>query len=197
MQGRGTAHDSDDDTPGAVSINELAAQLLPRRPAGDERPEEAALAHYLGLDDALKPGAWPTLGAAAQAGEVDRAALTTALIKARERWLRNTAFTELRQQLDALVRSQGQVMSALEASLALLSLRGCAEQDDAERLRQAGAVLRAAVEAESHLDEPRFEAFDHAPVSLIASVVKARACRPFSGSMARSSYVPSGTSDTE
>ncbi|MBP7659289.1 MAG: BREX system serine/threonine kinase PglW [Burkholderiaceae bacterium] len=172
MQGRGTAHDSDDDTPGAVSINELAAQLLPRRPAGDERPEEAALAHYLGLDDAVKPGAWPTLGAAAQAGEVDRAALTTALIKARERWLRNTAFTELRQQLDALVRSQGQVMSALEASLALLSLRGCAEQDDAERLRQAGAVLRAAVEAESHLDEPRFEAFDHAPVSLIASAAE-------------------------
>ena len=36
---------------GAVSVNELAAQLLPRRPAGDDRPEEAALAHYLGLDE--------------------------------------------------------------------------------------------------------------------------------------------------
>jgi hypothetical protein len=48
------------------------------------------------------------------------------------------------------------------ARMALLALRGCAEQDDAERLRQASAVLRAAVEAESHLDQPRFEAFDHA-----------------------------------
>ena len=168
-QGRNTAHDADEDTPGAVSVNELASQLLPRRPAGDDRPEEAALAHYLGLDDAVKPGAWPTVGEAAQASEVDRAVLTTALIKARERWLRNTAFTELRQQLEALVRSQGQVMSANEASLALLSLRGCAEQDDTERLRQASAVLRAAIEAESHLDQPRFEAFDHAPVTLIAT----------------------------
>ena len=168
-QGRSTAHDVDEDAGGAVSVNELAAQLLPRRPAGDDRPEEAALAHYLGLDDAVKAGAWPTVGEAAQATQVDRSVLTTALIKARERWLRNTAFTELRQQLETLLRSQGQVMSAQEAAMALLSLRGCAEQDDSERVRQASAVLRAAVEAESHLDQPRFEAFDHAPVTLIAT----------------------------
>lgn len=53
--------------------------------------------------------------------------------------------------------------------MALLALRGCAAQDDAERLRQASAVLRAAVEAESHLDAPRFEAFDHQPCALIAT----------------------------
>ncbi|MDP1649152.1 MAG: BREX system serine/threonine kinase PglW [Rubrivivax sp.] len=168
-QGRSTAHDVDEDAGGAVSVNELAAQLLPRRPAGDDRPEEAALAHYLGLDDAVKAGTWPTVGEATQASQVDRSVLTTALIKARERWLRNTAFTELRQQLETLLRSQGQVMSAQEAAMALLSLRGCAEQDDSERVRQASAVLRAAVEAESHLDQPRFEAFDHAPVTLIAT----------------------------
>ena len=51
----------------------------------------------------------------------------------------------------------------------MLSLRGCAEQDDNERLRQASAVLRAAIEAESQLDQPRFEAFDQAPVTLIAT----------------------------
>ena len=36
----------------------------------------------------------------------------------------------------------------LMSAVALLSLRGCAEQDDTERLRQASAVLRAAIEAE-------------------------------------------------
>ena len=167
-QGRAAAHD-DEDADGAVSINELAAQLLPRRPAGDDRPEEAALAHYLGLDDAVKAGVWPSLGDSAQAGEVDRTTLTAALIKARERWLKNPAFTELRQQIDSLLRSQGQVMSASEGAMALLALRGCAAQDDVERLRQATAVLRAAVEAEAHLDQPRFEAFDHQPSMLIAS----------------------------
>lgn len=168
-QGRSVAHDADEEIEGAVSINELAAQLLPRRPAGDDRPEEAALAHYLGLDDVVKAGAWPSLGDAAQAGEVDRATLTATLIKARERWLKNPAFTELRHQIDTLVRSQGSVMSAQEGALALLALRGCASQDDAERMRQATAVLRGALEAEAHLDQPRFEAYDHQPHLLIAS----------------------------
>lgn len=99
-QGRSTAHDADEEVGGAVSVNELAAQLLPRRPAGDDRPEEAALAHYLGLDDSVQAGTWPNLGESAQANQVDRGTLTAALIKARERWLKNPAFTELRQQLD-------------------------------------------------------------------------------------------------
>ena len=176
IQGRTTLHDSDDEASldGAVSVNELAVQLLPRRPAGDDRPEETALAHYLGLDpgvdDTAKPSSpWPTLGNSAQATGVERSTLTTALIKARERWLKNPAFTEIRLQLDKLVRSQGQVMTANEAALALLALRGCAVQDDAERLQLSSAVLRAALEAESHLDQPRFECFDHQPSPLIAT----------------------------
>jgi serine/threonine protein kinase len=181
-QGRTTLHDSEDDptADGAISVNELAAQLLPRRPAGDDRPEEAALAYYLGidtgLDDAAKPtdlskppGTWPSLGDTSVATGLDRATLTTALIKARERWLKNPAFTEIRLQLEKLVRSQGQVMTASEAALALLALRGCAVQDDAERQQLASAVLRAALEAESHLDQPRFECFDHQPSPLIAT----------------------------
>ena len=168
-QGRNSSHDNELDAEGAVSINELAAQLLPRRPAGDDRPEEAALAHYLGLDDAVQAGAWPSLGDSAQAGEVERATLTATLVKARERWLKTPAFTELRLQIDTLLRSQGQVMSALELSMALLALRGCASQDDTERLRQATAVLRSAIEAEAHLEQPRFEAFDHQPAMLIAT----------------------------
>lgn len=179
---RTTLHDSDDDaaTSGIVSINELAVQLLPRRPAGDDRPEETALAHYLGLDlgldDTVAPtdtanqvSQWPTLGDSAQAIGVDRSTLTAVLIKARERWLKNPAFTEVRLQLDKLVRNHGQVMTANEAALALLALRGCAIQDDAERLQLSNAVLRAALEAESHLDQPRFETFDHQPSPLIAT----------------------------
>lgn len=181
--GRTTLYESDDEltATGAISVNELAAQLLPRRPAGDDRPEEAALAHYLGIDspidNAAKPtdasnkplGYWPSLGDTSVATGLNRATLTAALIKARERWLKIPAFTEIRLQLDKLVRSQGQVMTVNEAALALLALRGCAVQDDAERLQLASAVLRAALEAESHLDQPRFECFDHQPSPLIAT----------------------------
>lgn len=153
---------------------------MPRRPAGDDRPEEAALAHYLGIDTGLddsaksidlskSSGPWPSLGDTSVTTGLDRATLTTALIKARERWLKTPAFTEIRLQLDKLVRTQGQVMTVNEAALALLALRGCAMQDDAERLQLASAVLRAALEAESHLDQPRFECFDHQPSPLIAT----------------------------
>ena len=165
----GTLHDADDEVDGIVSIDELAGQLLPRRPAGDDRPEEAALAYYLGLEDAVPAGQWPPLGAAVEATQVERSTLTTVLIKSRERWLKNPVFTELRLQLVALVHSHGQVMSAHEAAMALLALRGCAAQEDAERLRQASAVLRAAAEAESHLDQPRFEVHDHQPAPLLAT----------------------------
>lgn len=172
-QGRGSLHDGSDeqgdDTKTPVTVNELAESLLPRRPAGDDRPEEAALATYLGLDDAVPAGQWPSLGDAAQAGQVDRGTLTTTLVKARERWLKNKAFTELRDQVEALLETQGQVMTAHEAALALLALRGCAIQDDAERLRLASAVVRAALEAESHLDKPRFDTFDHTPTPLVAT----------------------------
>lgn len=172
-QGRGSLHtagdEEGDDAKSPVTVNELAEVILPRRHAGDDRPEEAALAYYLGLDDQVLAGEWPTLGDAAQTTGLDRSVLTTALIKARERWLKTKAFTELRAQLDTLLGSQGQVMTAHELAFALLALRGCAIQDDAERLRLSCAVVRAALEAESHLDKPRFEAFDHNPVALVAT----------------------------
>ena len=180
-QGRATLHDADDEPglDGAVSVNELATLLMPRRPAGDDRPEEAALAHYLGLDpgldDAVPPegaagqAAWPTLGESAQAIGVERSTLTATLVKARERWLKIPALTEVRLQLDKLVLTQGQVMTAHEAALALLALRGCALQDDVERLQLANAVLRAVLEAEAHLENPRFQLYDHPPSPLIAT----------------------------
>lgn len=168
---RHTADDNDPLPPSAVnSVTALAAQLLPRRPAGDDRPDDVALGYYLGLDTRLKAGTWPSVGEAAQACDVDRATLTTALLKARERWLKNPAFTEVRVYLDHLVRHQGHVVTTQEAAMALLAWRGCVSPDEAERLRQASALLRGALEAEAHLEQPRFEAHEHtAAVTLIAS----------------------------
>jgi hypothetical protein len=172
-QGRGSVHDvaegQAEDAKVPITVNELAESLLPRRPAGDDRPEEGALAYYLGIDDAVSAGQWPTLGAVTDATGMERGTLTTVLVKARERWLKNKAFTEVRNQFAALLAGQGQVMTAHELAQALLALRGCAIEADTERLRQASAVVRAAMEAESHLDKPRFEVFDHDPVPLVAT----------------------------
>jgi serine/threonine protein kinase len=150
-----------------VSVNELAEALLPRR---TEQPEDDALEYYLGLE--LPPeraGYWPTAGEAAGAGQITREALAAALAKARERWLKTPAFTELRAQMQSLLQGHGEVMTHRELAEALLALRGSALGEDAARLGQASAVVRAAVEAEAALESPRFQAYPHAPAHLIAT----------------------------
>lgn len=159
----------------AVSIDELADLLLPRRPAADDRADDTALAHYLGIerqDGAITPiaaAAWPTAGEAAAAAGLQRPAFAAALVKARARWLKLPPFTDLRAQIAALLAGQGQVMTVPEAALALLALRGCALPQDDERQALALAVLRAAVEAEAEAAEPRFQLHDQAPVPLLAT----------------------------
>jgi serine/threonine protein kinase len=180
MQGRGSLLEGSDEADADPlhphlqlprAVNELADELLPKRPAGDDRPEEAALAHYLGLEGEQPAGHWPTPGEAAKAAGVDRAILIAAIDKARQRWLKNKAYTALRNDLQELLVAQGQVMTQQEAALALLALRGCAEQDDGARLRQACAVLRAAIEADAQTEQPRYEAFAHESGHLIAASV--------------------------
>lgn len=150
-----------------VAVNELADALLPKRA---EQPEDDALEYYLGLDLPLeRAGHWPTPGEAAGAGQISREAFASALAKVRERWLKTPAFTELRAQIHTLLQGNGEVMSSRELAEALLALRGCALSDDGERLRQASAVLRAAVEAEAGLESPRFQVYPHSPDPLIAT----------------------------
>mgnify|MGYP001234645452 CR=1 FL=1 len=207
----GTLHDESDDTAAAraattaapdpagarpaatrdraVSIDELADLLLPRRPAADDRADDTALAHYLGIErqdgaitpiapaaatagarpDTARSIAWPTAGEAAAAAGLQRPAFAAALVKARARWLKLPPFTDLRAQIATLLAGQGQVMTVPEAALALLALRGCALPQDDERLALALAVLRAAVEAEAEAAEPRFQLHDQPPVPLLAT----------------------------
>ncbi len=172
LQGRGTLHTLDDsaleDGRTPSSINELAQTLLPRRHAGDERPEDAALEYYLGLEQDGADGHWPTLGDAAQAAGIERSSLTAALLKMRERWLKSPPLTVVRDQVNELLGAQGRVMSTAELAQVLLALRGCAEQNATERVRLATAVVRAAIEAEAQLERPRFEVFEHQPLPLVA-----------------------------
>ncbi|BDI06346.1 BREX system serine/threonine kinase PglW [Sphaerotilus microaerophilus] len=180
--GRGSLHETGDGDeaqadgrPGTalpLAVNELANLLIPKRPAGDDRPEDAALAVYLGLEDEIPAGTWPTPGDAARAAGVDRSTVVEAIGRARKAWLKKPALTALRQDVAELLATQGQVMTLREGALALLALRGCAEQDDAQRLRLACAVLRAAVETDAATEKPRFEAHAgsaHSPEPLIAT----------------------------
>lgn len=167
-QGRPTLHETEPDQRGVTSIDELAAQLLPKRPAGDDRPEERALATYLGLEEAQEERLWPTLGEAATQCQLARSMLTSALLKARERWLKSPAMTVLRTDIETLLDAHCGVMTLRELALGLLAARGSAQQDDDTRLRLAAAVVRACCEAEFDLAAQRYQVYENDPVPLLA-----------------------------
>jgi len=164
-----TVLDTDLAGAGGLSIDDLAAHLMPKRPLGDDRPEERALAIWLGLEVGPDPAVlWPGLGDSARACDLARGRLTDALVQARERWLKSPPLTEVREQALGLLRTYGGVMTAEELARGLLAARGSIEQAEAERLRLGAAVARAAVEAEAHLAAPRFQVFAGGLQPLIA-----------------------------
>ncbi|MCU0937377.1 MAG: hypothetical protein MUF66_15300 [Gammaproteobacteria bacterium] len=183
-----TVIDTDLAAEGATSIDDLAAHLLPKRPLGDDRPEERALAIWLGLESLpLIPGPspdgsgeevplpprgrgwgegkgapslWPSLRDAARACDLARGRLTDALVQTRERWQKAAPITQVREQILGLLGTHGGAMTAEEAARGLLAAHGSVEQAERERLHLAGAVARAACEAEAGLAAPRLLVFD-------------------------------------
>jgi serine/threonine protein kinase len=181
VAGAPTVLDVDAGKNGIRSVDELANHLFPKRAAAEDRPDDDALAIYLGLEaqEADQGGTatttlWPSLGDAAQAAGVSRPALTNALVAARARWLKSTAITEVREDLAVTLNASGGIMSVAEAATSLLASRGSIEQDDDTRLRLAAAVLRAVIEAEADLADPRYQIFPgvtNRSVPLIAATI--------------------------
>ena len=77
------------------------------------------------------------------------------LQKPRNRWGKDPLLTSVRRDLHELLAASGGVLGAQEAVMALLERRGSVETGE-HRFRRAVAVLRASLEAEGALKEPRF-----------------------------------------
>lgn len=155
---------------GRASIDRLCEQL-PRRIAGaDETVEDRALNALLRLDDQDGLGPLPTPGDVARACRVARSAVAGALERARERWHKSRDLNQLRDDMARMLAESGGVMTASELAEGLLTARGSVESDHNERRRLALAVLRAAVELEAAMTEPRFTLHaDGAPPLVAAS----------------------------
>ncbi len=153
-----------------ASIDRLVEQLLPRRPAGDERSEDRLLAAYLGLEPAEEESMshWPTAGDVARSSGVPRSKLAEVVDQARQRWHKNRDLNALRTELDALLKASGYVATVEEMAGQLLAARGSVQEDPGDRRRQSHAVLRAALELEALIEEPRFAVFAEAAPVLIA-----------------------------
>jgi serine/threonine protein kinase len=155
----------------AASIDRLAAQLIakPTTPQAqaDRDPLELLLslpgdqARLLTLggdqpapDDGPQP-AWPGPSDVKARFGLDRAGYDGLLERARMRWSKQPAITQVRHDLESILERAGGVLPADEAALALLAQRG-STATGADRLRRARAVVRAALETEAARSTSRF-----------------------------------------
>ena len=140
-----------------ASVDRLAEQLLPRRPAGDERPEDRLLAYYLGIDEDAPT--WSTASDAALAVSAALSSVADALEAARERWHKSADLNAVRSDIAALLEAANGVVAVDELASQLLAARGSVEDDEGQRLRRARATIRAAVELEASVQLNRFAGY--------------------------------------
>lgn len=143
-----------------ASMDRLAEQLLPRRPAGDDRTEDRILACYLGIDEDAP--SWPSAGEVAAGVATARSTVADALEAARDRWHKSADLNEVRGEIHALLSAAGGVASVDELSAQLLASRGSVEDDERQRSRRARATIRAAVELEASVADIRFAPYTDA-----------------------------------
>ncbi|MBE7325176.1 BREX system serine/threonine kinase PglW [Nocardioides sp. Y6] len=119
------------------------------------RADEAPLRALVGLDTPPGPQApWPTVAEAAERSGVSQDALTSALNRAVKRWAKLDVVRDVRDDLVAILASEGRVMTLAEVALALAGRLG-SQLEGAARRDHAVALVRAAVEVEEREDEPR------------------------------------------
>lgn len=143
-----------DSGPEHPSVDRLAELLVPKPPA--DETDRMVTAAFLGLDES--PGsAWPTQRETSERTALDRGIVAEALATARSRWSRRPNLTTVRSELVDHLRHRGGVAGGDELAAVLLTERGSLAEEPVRSAR-ARAVVRAALEVEESLEQPRFVA---------------------------------------
>lgn len=161
-----TAPSAETPEDGRASVDAMYQRLLTVK---EREPGNQAdiLQHVLGL--AGDPLSLPSQTDVASRVGVTRAWVSQVLQKPRNRWGKDSALTALRRELLELLHASGDVMGASELATAIGERRGSVEEGDG-RLRRSVAVLRAALEAEEALKEPRFSIQRRGTRALVSTI---------------------------
>jgi len=158
----------------SLSVDLLVPRLIPR---GSDKKQERFCEAILGLaqptlvdSGAQSEGAWEPLATVSERLALTSDEAASAIEVARGRWLRTPALTTVRRDIEAALAGEGRVLTVDELAAALLARRGSSRAPE-ERLRNASAVARAAIEAEIGRKDARFVLHRHAGRPIVASVV--------------------------
>jgi hypothetical protein len=150
---------SEEETPDAVASVDLIAKQVSIIGRGIDRvAEQEILQSFLGwqvLDD-ISPTAWPSQSDLASELDVTRQRIGQVINQARERWGRFPSITALRDAIYEIVCSQGGVMTQTELVASVLAARGSTFEEP-KRTQMASVAVRAALETERHIANPRFQ----------------------------------------
>jgi hypothetical protein len=141
--------------PASPSIDLLAQRLLPKAKAGASDKSASIIRALLGLSDVLDEP-WPSQTNVADLMRVTRARVGQVVGKFQDRWAKEPAITRLRTDVFEVVQSYSGATALSELAEALIVARGCVA-DEPVRTQLARAVVRAAVEVERSMGEPRFQ----------------------------------------
>jgi len=140
--------------PHVSTVGELAALLLPTRPPRREQAAQPILRRLLGLDAVGRPR-WLTQSEIAREHKLTRARIGQILGEARKKWTKIPALSELREEIVSILAYHGQILTVDELADANVSRRGAAGEENL-LARESFAIVRAALETESELAQPRF-----------------------------------------
>ncbi|WP_017326156.1 BREX system serine/threonine kinase PglW [Synechococcus sp. PCC 7336] len=134
---------------GSLSVDRLVQQIA-KPSSKDGASAQRTLEALLGLNDTFDD--WPSQTDMGRS----RGRIGQLTSKFQKRWSKMPAVTQLRNDVLDILKQAGRVMTAGEVALALLIARGSLTDDPQLRTRQAMALLRAAVEVERCMVNPRF-----------------------------------------
>jgi serine/threonine protein kinase len=139
-----------DDAPDVQGLDLLAKQLVPSK--GLDEGERALLRRFLGFEGPV----WATAPELASEAGVARDKVEAVVHRGRERWVKSLpSVTRLRDEIAEQLDSDGGFLPIGMLQEAILVRRGAVAQGD-ERRRLAVSAVRAALEAESRRESPRF-----------------------------------------
>lgn len=146
------------------SLDQIVSRLIP--PPNAKGVDQADLTRrVLGLPDgtgALPATRWPTLAEVAEQLGLTGTRIAQIMSARRKQWAAEPWLTDVRDELAGLLAGLGRVAAASELVEQLLAARGCVREELPQRRRAYGyAVLRAAVEADSLAEAPRFATRRH------------------------------------
>ena len=132
---------------------DLLADRLQRTGSRDGETIQRTILALLGLDSEAADR-WPSQAQVAEQIGVTRGRIGQIVGTLQDRWSKEPAITQLRTDLVEIVAGQGDVMTVPELVEAVLVARG-SSQEGARRTLLGCAVVRAAVEVERSMSEPR------------------------------------------